>query len=333
MKGFKGFNHDLQCNPNGNYFQFEIGKKYHEDEAELCKSGFHFCENPLDVFRYYNPADSRFCEIDAEEVSDEKQDDSKRTAKGIKIGAEIGIKGIVDAFIKFRLERVNFIGAATNSGDNGAATNSGDNGAATNSGDNGAATNSGYRGAATNSGDGGAATNSGGRGAATNSGYMGAATNSGDRGAATNSGDNGAATNSGGGGAATNSGGGGAATNSGDRGAATNSGYMGAATNSGDGGAATNSGDRGAATNSGYMGAAFSNGNFSKVKNENIKGVAFAGGYRCIASGIKGSAICLVERNDDYKIINVKASIIDGDILKENTFYELVDGEFIECEE
>ncbi len=243
MKGFKGFNHDLQCNPNGNYFQFEIGKKYHEDEAELCKSGFHFCENPLDVFRYYNPADSRFCEIDAEEVSDEKQDDSKRTAKGIKIGAEIGIKGIVDAFIKFRLERVNFIGAATNSGDNGAATNSGDNGAATNSG------------------------------------------------------------------------------------------YRGAATNSGDGGAATNSGDRGAATNSGYMGAAFSNGNFSKVKNENIKGVAFAGGYRCIASGIKGSAICLVERNDDYKIINVKASIIDGDILKENTFYELVDGEFIECEE
>ena len=173
MKGFKGFNKNLQCTPNGKAFQFEIGKEYREDEAKLCESGFHFCENPLDVFRYYTPADSRFCEIEADDVSEEKESDSKRTAKGIKIGAEIGIKGIIDAFIKFRLDRVNFTGAATNSGDSG---------------------------------------------------------------------------------------------------------------------------------------AAFSSGSFSKVKNEDVRGVAFASGYDCVASGVKGSAICLVERDDAMNIINVKAA-------------------------
>ena len=50
MKGYKGFNEKLQCTPGGKVFQYEIGGSYEEPNADLCKNGFHFCENPLDVF-------------------------------------------------------------------------------------------------------------------------------------------------------------------------------------------------------------------------------------------------------------------------------------------
>ncbi len=52
MKAYKGFNRELRCKG----FQYEVGKEYEEPEAELCKCGFHACENPLDVFCYYPPA-------------------------------------------------------------------------------------------------------------------------------------------------------------------------------------------------------------------------------------------------------------------------------------
>ena len=40
-------------------FQYEIGKEYvHEGEIECCESGFHACTNPFDVLDYY-PSDSK----------------------------------------------------------------------------------------------------------------------------------------------------------------------------------------------------------------------------------------------------------------------------------
>ena len=182
MKLYKGFDKNLKCRG----FQYEIGKEYEEDSAELCSSGFHACENPLDVFDYYPPADSRYCEVELEDVSEEKSDDSKRCGKRIKIGAEIGIKGIVDAFVKFTLERADWSAKrATNTGDRSAATNTGDRSAATNTGYQSAATNTGDQSAATSTGYRSAATNTGDRSAATNTGYRSAATNTGDRSAAT----------------------------------------------------------------------------------------------------------------------------------------------------
>ena len=177
MKAYKGFDKNLRCDPTGkNPFQYEIGKNYEEPEADLCHLGFHACENPLDVFSYYSPSDSRYCEVELDEVSDKKDNDSKVCGKKIKIGAEIGLKGIIEAGVKFIFDKVDWKNsAATNTGDQSAATNTGYQSAATNTGDRSAATNTGYQSAATNTGD---------RSAATNTGDQSAATNTGDRSAA-----------------------------------------------------------------------------------------------------------------------------------------------------
>ena len=180
MKAYKGFDKDLKCRG----YQYEIGKTYEEPKAELCKSGFHACKVPLDVLEYYSPANSRYCEVDLDGVSDEQSDDSKVAGSKIKIGAEIGIPGLVKAHVEWvksnitnehnggKAATAGYYGAAT-AGDRGAAT-AGDRGAAT-AGDCGAAT-AGYYGAAT-AGDRGVAT-AGNRGAAT-AGYYGAATSRG----------------------------------------------------------------------------------------------------------------------------------------------------------
>ena len=158
MKAYKGFNRELRCKG----FQYEVGKEYEEPEAELCKCGFHACENPLDVFCYYPPASSRYCEVKMDEVDPEIGDDSKRCSKKIRIGMEIGFKGIIEAGIKFIMDSVDWANkkefntgyrsVATNAGYRGAAINIGDQSVASNTGDQSVAANTGYRGVAINIG-------------------------------------------------------------------------------------------------------------------------------------------------------------------------------------
>ena len=217
MKCYKGFDKDLKCRG----FQYEIGKEYEENTADICHKGFHACENPMDVFGYYNPADSRYCEVDLD-TNEQTEEDSKRVGKKIKIETEIGLSGLIQAGVKFILEKVDFKSAKeNNTGNRSAATNTGTQSAATNTGDQSAATNTGYQSAATNTGTQSAATNTGTQSAATNTGDWSAATNTGYQSAATNTGTQSAATNTGTQSAATNTGDWSAATNTGNRSAAT----------------------------------------------------------------------------------------------------------------
>ena len=183
IRGFKGFDKDLKCRG----FQYEIGKDYEQEgEVKCCKRGFHFCENPFDVFRYYSPSDSRYCEVEGDGNADEANDDSKVATSNIHISAEIGLNGLIKAGVKFILDKVNFndskstntgyYSAATNTGEQSVSTNTGNYSAATNTGNRSAATNTGNRSAATNTGNHSAATNTGDYSAATNTGYYSAAT-------------------------------------------------------------------------------------------------------------------------------------------------------------
>ena len=135
MKAYKGFDQNLKCRD----FQFEVGKAYEEKEADICSCGFHACENPLDVFGYYSPSDSRYCEVDLD-ANEQRSSDSKRVGKYIKIAAEIGIPGLVKAGVEYIKEKVDWKNAKeSNTGDQSAATNTGNWSAATNTGDRSAA--------------------------------------------------------------------------------------------------------------------------------------------------------------------------------------------------
>ena len=151
MKMYKGFDKDLKCSD----FQYEIGKTYEEPTAELCEKGFHACEYPLDVFKYYAPGNmSRYCEVDLDEVSGKKDvEDSKRCGKKIAVKAEIGIAGLVKAAVDFVMENIGDENKETNTGDFSASTNTGFRSASTNTGDFSASTNTGDCSASTNTGD------------------------------------------------------------------------------------------------------------------------------------------------------------------------------------
>src|ERR1035437_9432390 len=108
MKGYKGFNSKLQCTPVGKVFQYEVGKTYtHDGPVSLCNQGFHFCEHPLDTWNYYAPlSDSRYAEVDADGVSAETRDDTKRVAKSLTVKAEVKIPALIKAAVEFVFSKV-----------------------------------------------------------------------------------------------------------------------------------------------------------------------------------------------------------------------------------
>ena len=301
MIGYKGFDKDFKCRD----MQYEVGKTYIEKEAKLCEKGLHFCENPLDVFTYYSPANGKFAEIEADDVSPETGDDSKRVAQKLTVKTEINLFKLVKLGVEYIKTQIDW--------DNNKESNTGDYSAATNTGD---------RSAATNTGDYSAATNTGDRSAATNTGYRSAATNTGNRSAATNTGDRSAATNTG-----NRS----AATNTGNRSAATNTGYYSAATNTGDYSAATNTGYYSAATNTGYRSAATNTGYRSAATVDGKESVAISLGASGYAKGAIGCWIVLAEWDTKSgHRVDVKSFYVDGEKVKANTFYILRNGELVE---
>uniref|UniRef100_UPI00286AF5E0 hypothetical protein n=1 Tax=Salinibacterium sp. TaxID=1915057 RepID=UPI00286AF5E0 len=104
-----------------------------------------------------------------------------------------------------------------------------------------------------------------------------------------------------------------AASNTGDRSAASNTGYQSAASNTGDRSAASNTGDRSAASVTGKDSIAMVTGRNSK------------------ASGAVGCWIVLTERDSRWKIIEVRAVLVDGETVKGETFYALTRGKVVEA--
>ena len=153
MKACKGFDKNLRCRG----FQYEVGGEYTEETAELCNRGPHACENPLDTLRYYRPGDSRYCEVEIEDNGQRSSYDSKVCGKHIKIGAEIGLKGVINAGVRFVFDKCESATEENASGDLGNAAASGDSGNAAASGRSGNAAASGWRGNAAASGERGTA--------------------------------------------------------------------------------------------------------------------------------------------------------------------------------
>ncbi|HIE4455111.1 TPA: DUF7666 domain-containing protein [Pseudomonas aeruginosa] len=320
MTAYKGFKQDLTCRG----YQFEIGGTYkHEGEVEACASGFHSCEYPLDVFGYYAPGESRFAIVKASGHLSRHDDDSKIASATLVVEAEISMPTMISRAIDWIMARLDSSVEQTVVGDT--ASNTGDYSAASNTGNRSAASNTGYQSAASNTGYQSAASNTGDYSAASNTGYQSAASNTGDYSAASNTGDYSAASNTGNRSAASNTGYQSAASNTGNRSAASNTGYQSAASNTGDYSAASNTGDYSAASNTGYQSAAEVSGKESVAASLGIEGRARASA---------GSAIVLCHRDDEGRLIHIRASKVGENGVKPDTWYQLsAEGEFVEFDE
>jgi hypothetical protein len=177
---YKAFDANWQCRG----FQYEVGQTYeHAGHVEACSSGFHACEYPLDVLRYYPPAGSKFAAVEQSGQIARHDDDTKVASSRISIKAEIDLPLLIKAAIEWTFSRskpegetaTGYSGAASATGDSGAASATGYSGAASATGDSGAASATGGSGAASATGERGAASATGDSGAASATGYSGAA--------------------------------------------------------------------------------------------------------------------------------------------------------------
>lgn len=141
IKSYKGFNKDMTCRG----FQYEEGKEYETEHAEVCASGFHACEYPLDCFNYYNPAQSVFYEVEQRGKISREDNDTKVASTKIKIGASINIAGIAEAAIEYTTKKIKK--ESDSAADCGASSATGDYGASSATGNCGASSATGYKGA------------------------------------------------------------------------------------------------------------------------------------------------------------------------------------------
>ena len=320
--GFKGFDKDLKCRG----FQYKVGKTYDlKGEVECCKRGFHFCENPLEVFYYYTPNNSRFCQVEGGGSVDKSEDDSKVATSHIHISEEIGLNGLIDEGVKYILNKVELNhkkdqttrekSVASTTRDQSAAICTGSYSSATSTGNYSVSTNSGHQSLATSTGNYSVSTNSGAQSVAANTGNHSASTNNGYHSAAINVGDCSVA------------------TNTSRYSVSANTGFYSVSINSGNDSLATNTGYKSSATNSGKQSAAISIGDKSLATVQGNESVAIVTGKDSMACGTLGSWIVLTERGDFDGEINpikeVKALKVDGVNIKENIPYKLVNGQAV----
>ncbi|MGI0950982.1 DUF7666 domain-containing protein [Pseudomonas aeruginosa] len=133
------------------------------------------------------------------------------------------------------------------------------------------------------------------------------------------------------------------ASNTGNRSAASNTGDYSAASNTGDYSAASNTGDYSAASNTGYQSAASNTGNRSAASNTGNRSAAEVSGKESVAASLgiegrarasAGSAIVLCHRDDEGRLIHIRASKVGENGVEPDTWYQLnAEGEFVEFDE
>ena len=300
MKGYKAFKKGLICDPTGNKpFQFAENTVFEERKAEVCKSGFHFCAEPMDVLNYY-PPESEFAEVEA--LDDVKTDDSvKYVTKKIRIGAKISLKDLISAQVD-----IDFAKAKEDGNEHYA---QGYEGHAAAQGNCGHAAAQGKYGHAAAQGNYGHAAAQGNYGHAAAQGYKGHAAAQGNKGHAATQGYCGHA------------------AAQGAEGHAVAQGYRGHAAAQGYEGHAVAQGD---------YGHAAAQGNKGHAEVDGKEAIAAAFGINGKAKACLGSWIMLAEweiKNGNWHIAAVKTAQIDGEKLKADTWYILKNGKFEEAEE
>ena len=127
----------------------------------------------------------------------------------------------------------------------------------------------------------------------------------------------------------------GASSATGDCGASSATGYKGASSATGDYGTSSATGNCGASSATGYKG---------KSAAENTNSVAVAWGPEAMAKGVKGSTLVLAEwkridndawywKEEAWEFVGSLMVRVDGEKVKESTWYTLKNGELVEVED
>ena len=93
ITAYKGLDMNFRCRE----FQYEAGKEYKSEKTvKVCRSGFHACTNPLEVWDYYPVCNSRFAEVELGGVIDKEEGGgSKICSSEIKIKKELTLSDYI----------------------------------------------------------------------------------------------------------------------------------------------------------------------------------------------------------------------------------------------
>ena len=288
---YKAMDKNMQCRGK----QYEVGKTYTEPKADCCHTGMHACENPLDVLHYYPLKDSpRFFEVECGGDVDKSGEDSKLACTELTVKGEVNFAGLVKATVNAVFNRVK--GKEPFSSGNSSTAGS-----------------SGYYSTAGSSGDYSTAGSSGNSSTAGSSGYYSTAGSSGNSSTAGSSGYYSTA------------------GSSGYYSTAGSSGDYSTAGSSGDYSTAGSSGDYSTAGSSGYYSTAAATGAYCSAKADGKDSIAVVNGACGKACGAMGCYLVLTEYDDDGHMICAKMARVDGSAIRENVYYTLKNGEFVEA--
>jgi hypothetical protein len=102
LKGYKAYDADLKCRG----FQYEIGKTYEVTTPPVrCRSsGFHWVENPMDMWSYYDLTTCRMTEVEASGAHDRGGDDTKIASAKITVGVELHLGEVIKRAVNWMLD-------------------------------------------------------------------------------------------------------------------------------------------------------------------------------------------------------------------------------------
>ena len=289
MKAYKGFNADMTCRG----FQYKEGKSYQEDAADLCISGFHACENPIDCLKYYHPADGAvFHEVEVDDVSNRRDDDTKICGKRIHIGARLDLGTLIKAGVQFVFSKVDWeakkamdSSTAASQGYSSTAASQGYSSTAASQGNSSTAASQGYSSKAASQGDSSTAASQGNYSKAASQGYSSTAASQGNSSTAASQGNS---------------------------------------------STAASQGYSSTAASQGNYSTAASQGDSSKAEVNGRESIAAAFGRGVKAKASKNSWIVLSDIDDSGHIVDVKSYLVDGEKVKADIWYRYKDGNLIE---
>ena len=346
MKGFKGFEKGLICRGK----QYAENTVFEEETAEICNSGMHFCENPFDVLDHYDLVNSDgsfndFAEVEA--LAEVKTDDNKKycTTK-LKVGAKLDFAGFVKACVGFVIEktRLEMPDSKINGKDDSVISSKTKNAKIGSSGDSAQIGSSGYSAKIGSSGDSAKIGSSGDSAKIGSSGYSAKIGSSGYSAQIGSSGDSAQIGSSGYSAQIGSSGDSAQIGSSGDSAKIGSSGYSAKIGSSGYSAKIGSSGDSAKIGSSGYSAQIGSSGDSAKIGSSGDSAridstgedsVVCCAGHNSIVKAKKGSWITLAEweySKEKKRWIPrcVKTEYVDGEKIKADTFYKLINGEFTE---